>query len=228
MSETVTSERAGIGSSGGSAWPPILAAGLLSLALGGSAHAAIGTPVDLGTASSKTAGTTLALTLAGAVPAGNSIIVTFAMNYSVSGGVSCADNRGNSYAVDVDAAQVPSGGGSSGVRTVVCSAHDVVGVTAGTIITVTHPSVTARAMAALSVSGLAKTSPVDQTTAGASGASQLPSCNTALPPTTFANELLVAAIGVEGPSGDTLTYAGAWTALPRAEPPAVRRAATPP
>jgi hypothetical protein len=191
----------------------VLAACLLSLALGQPAHAAIGLPTNLGIQSSKTAGTTLSLTIAGGVPDGDSIIVTFAMNYSIAAGVSCADNRGNSYAVDVDAAQVPSGGGSSGVRTVVCSAHNVQGVTAGTIVTVTHPSVTARAMAALSVSGLAKTSPVDQTAAGASGTGPLPSCNTTLPPTTFADELLVAAIGVEGPSGDTLTYPFAWTAL---------------
>jgi hypothetical protein len=54
---------------------------LASFAAVNAAHAAIGTPVDLGTASSKTTGTSLTLTLASAVAAGNSIIVTFAMNY---------------------------------------------------------------------------------------------------------------------------------------------------
>jgi hypothetical protein len=115
--------------------------------------------------------------------------------------------------VDVDAAQVPGGGGSSGVRTVVCSAHNVQNVAGGTIITVTHPSVPARALSVLAVSGLAVTSPVDQTAAGASGPLELPNCNTTLPPTTAANELLIAAIGVEGPIGDTFTFPGTWTTL---------------
>ncbi len=149
---------------------------------------------------SKTTGTSIAVTVpASGVAAGNSIIVWLAMD-PASGTVSCTDSASNSYAVDRD--QI-NGSGTSGVRTVVLSAHNLNALVSGNTITCTHPSVAARALSASEFSGLAVSATKDQATS-ATGQSTSPSSGTT-GMTTQANELLIGAIGVEGPNGDSFT-----------------------
>ena len=138
---------------------------------------------------------------------GHSIVVTFAMD-DAPGAVTCSDDSGggHTYSVDVDVSINPN------VRTVICSAHNVQNVSPGTQITVTHPNVTARAMSVAEFQGLARTSPVDQTNSG-TGSSASPLSGSVT--TTVAKELLIGAIGVEGPESETFTPGGGWTALPR-------------
>ncbi|MDX2169044.1 MAG: hypothetical protein SF182_18395, partial [Deltaproteobacteria bacterium] len=102
------------------------------------------------------AGTSIAVTVpAAGVAAGNSIILTFAMDEEV-GTVSATDSKGNIYTADASVA-------ANGVRTVILAAHNVLALTSGNTITVTHPSVTARALAANEFSGILTPSPLDRT-----------------------------------------------------------------
>jgi len=160
--------------------------------------------------SSKTTGTSIAVTVpAGGVAAGNSIIVSFGMD-PVTGTVSCTDTASNSYAVDGD---VINGSSGSGVRTVIFSAHNVSALVSGNSITCTHPSVAARALSASELSGLLASGTKDQASS-ASGQSTSPSSgNTGT--TTQASELLIGAIGVEGPSGDSFTPGSSYTTTGR-------------
>jgi len=97
---------------------------------------------NINVASSKTSGTSLAITVPVAgVAVGNSIIVSFAMD-PATGTVSRTDTASNSYAVDRDQL---NGSGTSGVRAVILSAHNVTALASGDTITCTHPSVAARA-----------------------------------------------------------------------------------
>src|SRR5688572_741878 len=119
------------------------------------ALAAISLVKTIGTASSTSTGTSLAVTVpAAGVAGGNSLIVSLAFN-PASGTVSCTDTRGNSYAVDKD---IANGSGTSGVRAVILSAHNITALTIGNTITCTHPSTGARAMSANEFSGLATSS----------------------------------------------------------------------
>lgn len=164
----------------------------------------------IGPNSSKSTGTSIAVTVpASGVAAGNSVIVSLAMD-PASGTVSCIDSASNSYAVDRD--QV-NGSGTSGVRAVILSTHNVTALASGNTITCTHPSVAARALSASEFSGLAVSGTKDQATS-ATGQSTSPSSgNTG--PTTQAAELLIGAIGVEGPSGDTFTPGASYTTIGR-------------
>jgi hypothetical protein len=162
---------------------------------------------NLGTTSSKTAGTTLVLTVTGAVSAGDSIIVTVTLDYAA-GAVTCTDGVGNTYSADASATN------GSTLRTVIFAAHNVTALAAGQTITVTHPSVTARAMVAAEFTGLVATATLDRTATASGSSTAANSGNTAV--TTLANELLIGAIGVEGPSGDTFTKDATYTLLSRA------------
>jgi hypothetical protein len=174
------------------------------------AFAAIAFVKNIGLASGATTGTTLSVAVPTAgVAAGTSIIVSLAMNPSA-GTVSCTDTRSNSYAIDRD---IINGSGTTGVRTVILSAHNVLSLTSGNTITCTHPSVTARAMSANQFSGIASTSARDQT-AAATGNSTAPSSG-ATPTTTQASELLVGTVGVEGPSTETFTVGASYTIMGR-------------
>jgi len=123
------------------------------------------------------------------------------------GTVSAADGV-NTYTV---AANVTN---ASHVRTVILSAQNVTALASGATITVTHPSVAARALSANEFSGVSKTAALDQTSA-ASGTDTNPSSGSTAT-TTLANELLIGSIGVEGPLADTFTTGGSYTALTRA------------
>jgi hypothetical protein len=175
-----------------------------------SASAAIGFVKAIGTAKSKTSGASLTLTVpAGGVAAGNSIIITFAMD-DADGAVSAADSRGNAYAVDADANRV---GVNDRVRTVILSAHNVTALQGGDTITLSHPSVTARAASAVEFSGLTGSGALDQTST-AVGNSTTPSSGSTST-TAQPDELLIGAIGVEGPLGDIFTPGTNYNALTR-------------
>jgi hypothetical protein len=184
---------------------------LFGLASVPSASAAIGFVQNIGSNQSKTAGASITITVpAGGVAAGNSILITFAMD-DTDGAVSATDSNGNVYAVDADANRV---GVNDRVRTVILSAHNVAALAGGDTITISHPSATARAASAAEFSGLAPTGALDQTSTNV-GWSTAPSSG-ATSATTQADELLIGAIGVEGPLGDTFTPGAGYTALTRA------------
>jgi YD repeat-containing protein len=183
---------------------------LLAAALfGTSAFAQIAWVKNLTGNSSKATGTSIAATVpAGGVAAGNSIIVSLAMD-PASGTVSCTDTASNTYTLDRD--QI-NGSGTSGVRTVILSAHNVTALVNGNTITCTHPSLAARAVSASEFSGLLASGAKDQATS-ATGSGTSP--NSGNVTTTQADELLIGAIGVEGPSGDTFTPGTSYTTTER-------------
>src|SRR5919198_6203076 len=128
---------------------PLWALLVLPVALRGlpasEAQAAIAFVKNVGTNGSTTTGTTLGVTVpVGGVQAGDTLIVTFAMDPQ-SGTVSVADSKGNAYTSNADVQRGGNGSGN-GVRTVVLSAPVTKALTAGDLITVTHPSVAARAV----------------------------------------------------------------------------------
>ena len=171
------------------------------------AEAAIASVAAIGTATSKASGTTLAVTVGAAgVAAGNSVIVAVALDPVVSNTVTVADTQLNTYSSDADLA---NGSGTSGVRTVVFSAHNITALVNTNTITVTFSAaVVAKAMSAASFSGLALISTKD-VTASATGSSTAPSSG-ATAATEVADELVVGAIGTKGPSGDTFTVGAGY------------------
>jgi hypothetical protein len=175
------------------------------------AFAAITFVKNVGIASSTTTGTTLSVTVpAAGVAAGTSVIVSVAINPSA-GTISCTDTKSNTYAVDRD---VTNGSGTSGVRTIILSAHNVIALASGNTITCTHPSVAARAMSANQFLGILSTAPRDQTVS-ATGSSTAPSSGST-PTTTQAAELLLGTVGVEGPTTETFTVGTSYTIAGRA------------
>ncbi len=179
---------------------------------------AVASPVDagialvktIGTAGNQTTGTAISVAIpAAGVAIGNRIVVGFAMDPSA-GVVSCSDSRGNAYNVD---RSVTNGAGTSGVRTVICSAPVTTALVNGDVITVTHPSVAAKAVAAFEFSGVA-TAALDQTQ-GAVGNNDSPSSG-ATASTAVAEELLFGAVGVEVESTETFTPAVGYAVLPTA------------
>ncbi|MFZ5910230.1 MAG: sortase [Chloroflexota bacterium] len=154
--------------------------------------------IDVGTAQSKTTGTTLTITTTSAVTAGDDIIVTFVMD-NAAGTVSVSDSVGNTYTSYADVTN------ANGVRTVIFAAFHVTALPNGSTITIAHPSVTARAATAGNFRGLAPSGVFDRSSTGTGHSADPSSGATAL--TNQADELLIGAIGTEGPSGDN---AGAW------------------
>jgi len=180
------------------------------------AEAAITLVGNIGTNNQKDGGhTSLSVTVgASGVGAGHSIIVTIAMDNSPTGAVSCSDTAGNTYTNDVDFGQ---DSGTNGSRTIICAAHNVSALVNGNTITVNHPNVKASAMSANEFSGLATSSVLDKTASAGdnTGTNTSPtSGNTAT--TTQANELLIGAIAVEGPTADTFTLGASYSTLTRA------------
>jgi len=172
---------------------------VLGLLLSSTVFAQIGFWSTIGATSSKTTGTSINISVPNFVNAGYSIIISFAMD-PVTGAVSCTDSGSNSYTVDAD---VTNGSGTSGVRTVVLSAHNINLLSNNSTITCSHPSVGARAISAISFVGLATTSTVDRVASSIGSGTSPSSGNTAI--TTQGDELLLGVIGVEGPNGDTFT-----------------------
>src|SRR4029079_8284092 len=112
----------------------------------------------------------------------------------VSGTVSCVDTKGNSYTVDTDVMNGTSGSGD-GVRTVILSAPITTALVSGNTITVTHPSVSARAVSVNEFSGLISSGRLDRF-ASATGSSASPSSGTTVS-TLQPIELILGAVGVE-------------------------------
>jgi uncharacterized protein YjdB len=158
----------------------------------------IGNPTPIGTANSISSGTSLTISTSSGVAVGNTIILTIAMD-PAAGNVSVIDNRGNTYTKYAD---VSNGSGTtSGVRTLVFSApvtNAFISSSTNTI-TITFPTVAARAASAFLVNGLSQVSPVDKF-ATATGTSSTPNSGPTAT-TSQANELLIGAIGIEGTDG---------------------------
>ncbi len=191
---------------GGRSRRVILVLALIALAVA-PASATVTHVKSIGTATSKSSGTTISVTVpAGGVAAGNSIILMLAMDQA-SGMVTATDSAGNVYTADASASN------SGDVRTVILAAHNVTALAPGQTITVTHPSVTARALTANEFAGLLP-NPLDRVQTG-TGSGTVPSSGLTAP-TTQAYELLIGAIGAEGPSGDSFTAGPFFTGLPRA------------
>ncbi len=166
------------------------------LTLAGPASGAITKVQDIGTASLTGSGTTISVTVpAGGVSLGNTVIVTFVMDEAI-GGVTCADTGSNTYTNNVDQKN------ANNVRTVIFSANITTALVSGNTITVTHPSVDPRVMHAMEFSGLA-TSAFDRFSSWKASGTSMTSNSTST--TTEAKELLIGAIGVAGPIGDTFT-----------------------
>src|SRR5437879_1301172 len=169
------------------------------------ARAVIGFVKNIGTNSSATTGTTIAVTVpAAGVATGDSVILTLAMA-DASGGVTATDSKGNTYSLAADITN------ASNVRTVILAAHNVTALVSGDTITVTHPSVSVRALSANEFSGLSPTIALDQTHT-ATGSSTAPSSGSAATTTEVA-ELLLGAMGVAGTVRDTFTVGASYTAL---------------
>ena len=184
---------------------------LFVLLTGSQAYGQIAFVKTIGTTSTTTTGTTTTLTVpASGVAAGNSVILFLSINPSA-GTISCSDSKGNSYTSNRNAT---NGSGTTGVRTVVLSAHNIIALTSGNTITCTHRSVTARALSASEFSGLATTATVDKV-ASATGNNTTPSSG-ATATTAQASELLIGGIGVEGPTTETFTAGANYTAVGRA------------
>src|SRR6266542_3251507 len=170
-------------------------------------------PASLGTAATETAGATTAISGVTAA-AGNTILVVFAMDDPSGaanswGAVSATDTGSggsNAYTVDADVRNNGSSdSAANGVRVVVLRAPVTHALSSGSI-TMSHPSVAARAARVMVVSGLAS-SPIDQT-ATSTGPSGTPSVGPT-PATTQADELILAVFGYEEAAG--FTPAGGYT-----------------
>ncbi len=179
---------------------------LISLWLGQPAAAAIVFYQNLGTAQKRETGrgTTLAITSSAAVSAGTQVLISFAMD-SATGTVSAVDSGGNTYVVDADITNTGS------VRSVILRSSLTSALSVGSTITITHPSVVARAATASAFNGLATTSPLDVTARSTGNGKTVNSGTTAT--TTEFNELLFGAFGVEAPTTDTFAAGTGFTAL---------------
>jgi cysteine-rich repeat protein len=189
-------------------WCPrwvILALPLLLVLPASEAAGAIAFVTNVGTNGNTTTGSTIAVTVAaGGVAVNNTVIVAFAMD-PATGAVTVADTRGNTYTSNAD---VSNGSGTNGVRTVVLSTRLTTALLAGDTITVTHPSVAARAVSVNVFSGLAGASVLDRTATG-TGTSTAPA-TPATAATTQADELLIGAMGVETGSTETFTLGASY------------------
>jgi len=171
-------------------------------------QAAINFVQTVGQTSAASSSTTTVVNVASSVTSGNTVIVTIAMNYGAGGALSCSDSSGNSYTVDLDV-------NDTFLRSVTCAAHNVTALTTSDTITVSHPSVAARAVSAHEFSGLTAVSTLDRTSFAGGVFDRFPdSGNTAT--TSQADELLIGNISVEGPVSDGFTLGTGYTALARA------------
>jgi len=151
---------------------------------------------------SKTAGTTIAGTGLGAASiALNDLIVVCFTSDDVAGTYSCADDQGNTYQTDV--ARFAN---AAHVSLVVFSA--IVATDANTIVTVSHPSLTARALEIFVFRGTdTSASRVDGTPVTATGTGNASSGNLT---TSSADSVMVGISGYESDSSNTYTGDGAF------------------
>ncbi len=164
---------------------------------------------SLGAAVSKTSGTDLVVNTTSLVNTGDDIIIVYISDPNSNLVLSVADQAGNSYD------QVGMVINSGQLRTYVLAAYDVNSMPSGSTITITGSvTVTARAAVVGLFHGLANSNPLDQTQTGY-GTGAAPSSG-ASPTTTQAGELLIGAVGTEGPDGDAAgTWGGSFSNGPR-------------
>jgi uncharacterized repeat protein (TIGR02543 family) len=176
----------------------------------------IGYVGTIGSATSKTSGTSLVITTTAAVAAGNAIIIAYASDPNSSLTVSVADAAGNTYTQT--ALTICYGK----VRTYVFAAYNVNALPSGSAITFTaNTAVTARTAVASAFTGLAATDVLDQSISNPTGTSNTATGTQPMvgptATTIQANELLIGAIGTEGPVEDAAgTWDYAFSAGPRA------------
>jgi hypothetical protein len=148
---------------------------------------------NTGSTQSKTAGTSLVVTTNAAVAAGDDILVTFATDPA--GAVSSvSDSALNTYNQVVDVTN------SGNVRTIILAAYNVTALSGGSTITINHASVTARSAVVSVFRGLADSAVLDQTKTATGTSAAVSSGSTGT--TTQADELLIGAVGFEGPNND--------------------------
>ena len=162
------------------------------------AGAAISYIGDIGAAQSKTAGTQLVITTTAAVSAGDDIFIAFSADYT-SFSPSASDSAGNVYN------RINSTANTLHIRSCIFAAYHVNALPSGSSITITHSTLTARAAVVSVFRGLMASASLDMT-AVTSGTSTSPS-SPAMLTTNQPDELLIGAIGTEGPYGDA---AGTW------------------
>jgi hypothetical protein len=148
---------------------------------------------DIGRAQSKAAGTSLAVTTNADVTAGDDIMITFAADPAATVS-NVIDTAGNTYNQVVEATNV------SNVKTTIFAAYNVYALSAGGTITINHASVTARSAVVSVFRGLANSGALDQTHTGTGATNTVSSGATST--TVQADELLIGAVGLEGPNVD--------------------------
>lgn len=165
------------------------------------------TTVSVGNNQLKTVGTTtIGRTTTVAVPVGDMIVVYFAMD-DVAGPISCADTKGNTYAI---AAEVTNAGD---VRTAIFYAYADTALASGDTVTVTHPAIIAPNLGARSLRVRSYRGPVmhlDQvlTNTGTGTALSIGNITPA-----NKNSLIAVAFGIEGPLTDTFTVGASYTSM---------------
>jgi hypothetical protein len=156
---------------------------------------------NIGAAAVKSSGNRLVVNTTAAVTAGDDIIIVYATdpNQNIPP-ITVTDAAGNTYS------QAAYAVNTGNLRTYIFAASNVNALSAGSAITITaSASVTARAAVVSVFRGLADSGALDQTGTG-TGSSATPSSGTTSA-TTQADELLIGAVGTEGPNGDA---AGTW------------------
>ena len=133
-------------------------------------------------------GNSVTITVTTAVTAGNSIIVTALLGPGVSG-VSCGDNRGNTYTTDISAVTIPTDGQTLYLFRV----FNVIGLSIGSLIQITWSGASTYAEAdATEHSTLFA---LDKTSTGTGSLSTTPTSGTTAT-TTTTNQLVIGAVGV--------------------------------
>ncbi len=185
-------------------WGLAFLLGVLVLGLSTGSLQAISNPLLIGNNQNKTTGTQIIVTSSAAVQVGSTVIVTFTMfgSSAALGATPCIDSVGNTYSTDVDTGQV-------GMRTIIFSTTVTNALTNTSTITVTHPSVQRKLVAAFSVTGIAATR-FDKSQNNTSTGTSATSLATAT--TAQANELLIGSFGMENGSV-TFTPTGSFTTL---------------
>jgi hypothetical protein len=171
---------------------------------------------DIGSATDMATGTTLVIETTADVIAGDDIIVAFATYGDPDYTISVTDSAGNTYEEVAQAINYTHG------RTYIFAAYNVTALPSGSDITITHTEVEARAAVASAFRGLVDVDPLDQSLGNPVAGDEVeldPSTTPNVGPvtTTEANELLIGAVGTEGPVEDAAgTWGNSFTGGPRA------------
>lgn len=149
---------------------------------------------DIGSAQTKASnGVTLTVTTKDAVTTGDDIMLTFSSDPA---GIvsSVTDPAGNSYTKVLEVVN------NRNVRTTIMAAYNVTTLPAGSVITINHASVRARAVVVSVFRGLSNLQVLDQVHSASGGNRTVSSGATGT--TVQAQELLIGAVGLEGPNYD--------------------------